>query len=477
MKKRIIAIFMGFMMMSVALSGCANEKEQETTSSVTNDVNEVESEDASNTENLEVEESKEEEPVTEEEESVAEEQVFDEQEEFNYRVVDTYEVPESIAESSYDLEAALTCVPLKEAFAPYFRVGMAMTGYNADTLAVNSPEMRELLKYHCNTTTMTNLMKPSNMLVQSMCQENARGGVEDPVIDFTTTDKVLEFCQANEIGLRGHTLVWHTQTPDWFFREGYTADGAYVSADTMKYRLESYIRQMMQHCQDNYPGVVYCWDVVNECVEISDGETESGWFCRMSGESPEGTNQWYDILGYEYVELAFTYARKYADDDVVLVYNDYNTQDKSKRLAICKLIRYLTEKDLVDALGMQCNLSVDTNLSDVYYSIVDYAKLGVELQCTELSIKTDSTSQEDYEKQAEAYEDFMRYIMLLDDDNGGPANITVVNVFSLMDGYLFYDNDTTNYCLFDCNIQPKPCYYSFIDTVREFGKYNTDILK
>ena len=395
----------------------------------------------------------------------------------DYRVLDTYVVPESIADSKFDMEKALTCIPLKEAYAPYFRFGLAMSGYNAQTFAIESPEMKELVKYHCNTTTATNLMKPQYMLMQKECQEASENGSEDPVLDFTVTDKLLAFCQENGIGVRGHTLVWHAQTPDWFFREGYLDDSAYVDADTMKYRLESYIRQMLEFCQNNYPGVVYCWDVVNECVEPMDNEKESGWKCRTSGNSPEETNQWYDILGYEYVELAFTYARKYAEEGVALVYNDYNTWDSNKMFHVYNLMKYLKEKGLVDALGMQCNLSVDTDLLDVYNSIARYAELGLEMQVTELNIVAKDTSPESYEKQAACYKKFMQYVLSFDKDNGGNADITVVNIFSLMDGYLLYDSDSNNYCVFDCNIEPKPNYYSIIDAVVKSGKNNPDVLK
>lgn len=395
----------------------------------------------------------------------------------DYRVVDTYVVPETIADSKFDMETALTCIPLKEAYAPYFKFGLAMSGYDAHTFAIESPEMKELVKYHCNTTTATNLMKPQYMLMQKECQEASNSGFEDPVLDFTVTDKLLTFCQENGIGVRGHTLVWHAQTPDWFFREGYLDDGAYVDADTMKYRLESYIRQMLEFCQNNYPGVVYCWDVVNECVEPMDGETESGWKCRTAGNSPEGTNQWYDILGYEYVELAFTYARKYAAEGVALVYNDYNTWDSNKMFHVYNLMQYLKDKGLVDALGMQCNLSVNTDLLDVYNSIGKYAELGLELQVTELNIVAEDTSPESYEKQAACYKKFMQYVLAFDEDNGGTADITVVNIFSLMDGYLLYSSDSNNYCVFDCNIEPKPNYYSIIDAVVKSGKNNPEILK
>lgn len=476
MKRKYTIGLLGVLLCGLLLTGCSTKTEDAGSNKGEAIVQESESmeDNSAEPESLPAEESKDTQPETTPEPAP---QVKEWNSPEDYRVVDTYVVPEAIADSKFDMESALTCIPLKEAFAPYFKFGLAMSGYNAQTFAIESPEMKELVKYHCNTTTATNLMKPQYMLMQKESQEAAKSGVEDPVLDFTVTDKFLAYCQESGVGVRGHTLVWHAQTPDWFFREGYTDDGAYVDAETMKYRLESYIRQMLEFCQNNYPGVVYCWDVVNECVEVADNEKESGWKCRTSGNSPEGTNQWYDILGYEYVELAFTYARKYADEGVALVYNDYNTWDTTKMFHVYKLMEYLKEKGLVDTLGMQCNLSVDVNMFDVYNSMVRYAELGLELQVTELNIVAKDTSPESYEKQAECYKKFMQYVLALDNDNGGNADITVVNIFSLMDGYLLYDSDSNNYCVFDCNIEPKPNYYSMIDAAVKVGKNNPDVLK
>ena len=57
------------------------------------------------------------------------------------------------------------------------------------------------------------------------------------------------------------------QVGGWFFKKGYQDDGAYVDKETMLARMESYIKQMLEHVQENYPGVIYCWDVVNEAVD------------------------------------------------------------------------------------------------------------------------------------------------------------------------------------------------------------------
>lgn len=128
-------------------------------------------------------------------------------------------------------------------------------------------EYMALVNKHFNSCTLTNLMKPSYMLDQKGCMENAAAGNEEPVLTFGGVDEILHWCVDNGVQMRGHTLVWHTQTPDWFFREGYKADGEYVSRETMLVRLDSYIKQMLTYCQENYPGAIYCWDVVNEAVD------------------------------------------------------------------------------------------------------------------------------------------------------------------------------------------------------------------
>ncbi|HBZ64440.1 MAG TPA: 1,4-beta-xylanase, partial [Lachnospiraceae bacterium] len=74
-------------------------------------------------------------------------------------------------------------------------------------------------------------------------------------------------CQENGIKMRGHTLIWHNQTPSWLFYKNYDVkSGKLADAKTMAKRMESYIKQVITHCQKKYPGVVYAWDVVNECV-------------------------------------------------------------------------------------------------------------------------------------------------------------------------------------------------------------------
>jgi endo-1,4-beta-xylanase len=271
------------------------------------------------------------------------------------------------------------------------------------------------------------------------------------------------------VQLRGHTLVWHAQTPDWFFKEGYKNDGALVDRETMLYRLESYIKQYMTYVQDKYPGVVYCWDVVNEAVEPSAaGDPNSFFYCRKS-HGDGLPNLWYQVLGQDYVEMAFTYARKYAADGVALFYNDYGTFDPKKLENIYKLCDYLNSKDLIDGIGMQGYWGISSpTLGTLKTAINKYAELGLQLQITELSIGAEGDTKEAYEAQGTRYASIMRLLQSLDTAGGGKADIIAVTFFGLMDGYMLYSNDTNTSRLFDSGLQPKPAFKHILETFEMF---------
>ena len=221
---------------------------------------------------------------------------------------------------------------LKDGCADYFLLGVGIYVSTLDNLTTYDEEYMALVKKHFNSVTMSNLMKPGYLLKQ----EESKASVDGmPVLDFTTIDDTLKWCMDNGMKMRGHTLVWHTQTPGWFFREGYSDDGKYVDKETMLARMESYIKQVLEHVQTDYPGVIYCWDVVNEAVDPDKGDKDSFFSCRMVNGDEE--NPWYMTIGPEYVEAAFRFARQYADEDVKLFYNDFNTYESVKRNYIYKL--------------------------------------------------------------------------------------------------------------------------------------------
>lgn len=373
----------------------------------------------------------------------------------------------------YDITASVIGTPLKEAYEEYFRMGVGLNGTSASNATIRSDAMSEIIKYHFNSVTYSNLMKPVYLLDQKGSVDNYDNGITTPAVNFDAVIDGLEFCKENNIKMRGHVLVWHNQVPEWFFREGYQNDGEFVDKETMLGRLESYIQQVIIFMQTEYPGVIYAWDVVNEAVEISAGayETESGFNIRTKYDGTKD-NLWYKVIGVDYVEKSFEYARKYADSEVKLFYNDYNTFQTMKTLKIYKLALYLKEKDLIDGIGMQGYMSLTypgiAGGNDSFMTaILKFAELGLEIHITELSISAPDKSEESMAKQAERYKTLFQILVGMDTASGLSANITSVTVFGLMDEYLFYTNDETNTRLFDGDLQPKPSFHSILSVVED----------
>ena len=185
------------------------------------------------------------------------------------------------------------------------------------------------VKSQYNSITLENEMKPDALLGYSptlISKDQAKslgyyvpsGCTESylPKINFDTIDKVLKICYENGIGVRAHTLVWHSQTPSWFFRTGYSTNYGYVSQSVMDVRMEYYIKTVMNHVyQSRYGSVVYCWDVVNEYLHA----TNSGWEA-VYGKC--GTKPAFVKKAFQYAYDCLSYFK--LTDKVSLFYNDFN---------------------------------------------------------------------------------------------------------------------------------------------------------
>lgn len=363
----------------------------------------------------------------------------------------------------FDLTKALSEPSLKDLCSDYFKLGFGIYGYNKQTNSINLPEYMEVGKKHFNSCTLTNLMKPVYILNEKKSRNNIKKGNDEPALNFNIIEDTLKWCQENNVQMRGHTLVWHTQTPLWFFCEDYDSTENYVSRDVMIKRLDSFTKQYMDYVQTNFPGVVYCWDVVNEAVDPAKGDSSTDFLCRIENDNTD--NYWYYTIGNDYPEVAFTIARKYAADGVKLFYNDYGTVDKRKRELIYNLCKSLKDKGLIDGVGMQGYWDVkNPSLAEIKNAIELYASLGIEIQLTEWSIPAKEESERGFNEQAERYASVFRLLKHLDTNGGGNANITCVSFFGVMDGYTLYGNDKTNSRLFDKLLQPKPVFYSIRDT-------------
>ncbi len=307
---------------------------------------------------------------------------------------------------------------LKEVFAPYFKIGTSISKWNMEF----APAVKEL-KEHYNSITAENGMKPMFVLDMQENVENPEKYNTQPALNFDTYRTFLKFAKENKIPMRGHTLVWHNQTPAWFFKKDYSLDEQAPLADreTMLARMESYIRGVLTFVQEEYPDIIYAWDVVNEAME----ENEEDGFRKKS--------LWYQTVGEDFVWYAFCYARKYAAKDVRLFYNDYNTFLPKKREDICNLIvKPLMQEGLIDGIGMQSHLVLqEHDLAEYEEAVHCFGALGLEVQITELDIHCNDSGEESMEMLANMYSDL--FAILLRAKRRERANITGVTFWGMKD--------------------------------------------
>jgi GH35 family endo-1,4-beta-xylanase/dienelactone hydrolase len=301
---------------------------------------------------------------------------------------------------------------LKTAFEPYFKVGAAISGHNLRT-----PAHLKLLSEQFGSFTAENDMKPMYFLDQDTNKSDPEKYDRAPALTFDRAIPYLEYAKASGMKMRGHTLVWHNQTPKWFFRQGYNENLPYADRETMLARLESYIHGVLNFVQTTYPGIIYAWDVVNEAID--DGDFRK--------------SLWTKTVGTDFVEQAFTFARKYAAPGVSLFYNDYETAQVWKRdLIIEKILKPLMEKKLVDGMGMQSHLLMDhPDLNDYRTALEMYGALGLEVQITELDMHCNDDSEASMQALAERYADFFR--IYVEAKKSGKAGITSVTFWNLRD--------------------------------------------
>ncbi|MHB8129051.1 MAG: endo-1,4-beta-xylanase [Mobilitalea sp.] len=336
---------------------------------------------------------------------------------------------------------------IKDVWADYFYVGAVLNGGG-----VGTDTYKELVKTNFNSLTMENEMKPDAILDWATSKSDPDKYNESPAISFSRAEAGLKFAQENGLKMRGHTLVWHSQTPKWFFTEGYSsdADAKFVSRELMLKRMENYIRQVMEYVQTNYPDLIYAWDVVNEAIQPSDGQED--------GLRTE-TSMWYQVVGADYIEKAFEYARKYAAPGVKLFYNDYNTEESAKVVAIKKLAKKLIEQGTIDGIGMQTHISMDNpSLSTIDSSVRAYAELDLELQVTELDVGLESNTEEDFLDQATRYKRLFLYFKKWKEDG---IKLTSVTFWGTTDNksWLNKSNLPSYPLLFNDKLEKKPAYF------------------
>lgn len=335
---------------------------------------------------------------------------------------------------------------LKEAYKPYFKIGAAVSKKDME-----SDTAKKLILEEFSTFTAENEMKPMFFLDWEKNRTHPELYDKEPAIQFEFSRKYLDFAKEKGLPLRGHTLTWHFQTPKWFFYQNYNEEAELADKETMLKRQESYIRQVLTFIKEEYPGVIYAWDVVNEVVDEGDFRK----------------SLWYNICGFDFIENAFVTARKYSEPGVALFYNDYESAEPWKRdFIIANVLKPLMEKGLVDGMGMQCHLTMDhPDLDNFKTALKMYGELGLEVQCTELDIHNNDPGEASQKALADRYEKVFQ--ILVDTKKRNLANITAVTFWCLIDEESWltgFRKETSYPLLFWKDFEKKPAYYSVLNT-------------
>ncbi len=239
---------------------------------------------------------------------------------------------------------------LREAFKERFMIGMAP---NDGVVSGSDSRAADIVVKHCNTITAENAMKWVNI------------HPEPDRYDFEAADRFVDFGERHKMFMVGHTLVWHSQIPDWAFHD---KDGKLLKRDAMLARMKEHIQTVV----GRYKGRVHAWDVVNEA---------------LSDEGPMQKTKWLETIGEEYVEKAFAFAHE-ADPQAELYYNDYSLEKPAKRDAALRLVKGLLDKGIrVDGIGIQGHWGMDYPIPEDFDALVNgVASLGLKLMVTEFDL-------------------------------------------------------------------------------------------
>lgn len=379
---------------------------------------------------------------------------------------------------------------------------------------ISDDTLMALVKKHFNAVTFGNELKPDALFnyqigqsVDSTTITFQGKELKVPVVndkqenlDFSRADamldKILEWNNANpnnKIRVRGHVLVWHSQTPEWFFHEDYDVAKPYADKETMNRRLEWFIFSVFDHyfgkaANGKYDGLFYGWDVVNEAVNgntYRDDKVISDASDTSTSDTRHGSNSmwWRVYKSNEFIINAFKYANKYAPNDVELYYNDFGETDNTKCEGIVKLINDVKSADgtRLDAFGMQAHYNVDGFSAAQFKSVAKkYAQAAGKVQLTELDFKASSTydgtaatKESEYTKMAYCHKNLYEAIKALKEEGANVSGITVWGVIE-PNSWLHSQSDLgggasgSAQCplLFDGNYKAKPAYWAYVDATK-----------
>jgi endo-1,4-beta-xylanase len=271
------------------------------------------------------------------------------------------------------------------------------------------------------------------------------------VYDWSQADELVNFAHANQQLIRGHTLTWHNQLPDWLTAG--VADGS-ISSAQLRVLLQNHITVEVSR----YRGKIWQWDVCNE------------FFTDTSPSQLDPTNWWIVNAGPDIIPDAFRWAHA-ADPDALLFYNDYNiggedgTNAKSDAV-YAYLQQLLADSVPIHGVGNQGHLDTQYgwNPALLRQDLERFASLGLKVAITEADVRTfvnnatDQVPTDSLSQFAQPYE----YSEMLKAALAVPECISfTVWGFTDSDSWVPGTFAGEGYAaIYDVNQQPKAAYYA-----------------
>lgn len=345
---------------------------------------------------------------------------------------------------------ALDVQSMQDKFEDSFDIGAAVE------LEHLEGDSGEVLKHHYGSVVAENVMKP--LYIQP----------EEGEFYWDDADQLVEFANEHDLDLRYHTLIWHSQVPEWFFIDENgnpmvdeeNPDQREANKELLLDRMETHIKTVMERYKDD----VDAWDVLNEVIDDGGGLRES---------------EWYQITGDEYIKRAFHAAREAGGEDAKLFLNDYNTEINPKRDDLYDLVKEMLDEGVpIDGIGHQAHIQLDwPTIEETEESIRMFDSLGLETHITELDVSLygypptpafdtyADIPEEAFERQAERYNQLFTLYESLDDA------ITNITFWGIADDHTWLDDRAEEFndgvgkdapFVFDVDMHVKPAYWAMM---------------